>query len=115
MGQSILNNERAMTVPATASDGPARRTAHMTITGVQFAGNFAGGWDVKLEGAFFDLPTAGTNWVSISGDIVAAGVLDTSGTDLLNVSWSQLRVVTNTAGDNAPPTVSLVGHKRNDA
>ena len=104
MSLEIQDNERFLDVAQIAA-GVAKRTAHFEVDGVQIAGNFAGGWDVQIQGT-----VDGTNWAPIGGATTAADVLD-SGTAALSVSWVQMRVLTNTTGTGDPPTVSLAGHK----
>lgn len=72
----------------TAGAGPAKPTHHFKDKRVQFAGTFAGGWDVTLQGT-----VDGENWVPIQANVVAAAIVEVPDW------WRELRLLTNAVGN----------------
>lgn len=91
MARPLLENERQLDVPQTVAIGVAKDVSRFTLNAVQAAGDFAGGWDVDLQGTI-----DGENWVDIQANIVAGSgaVIDLS----TEPKFYALRIETNVVG-----------------
>lgn len=102
MARPIPPADATFSRPTSTTDGdqPAKRADRFTNVAIQFAGTFAGGWDLDLEGSI-----NGTDFVSIQATIVAAGVVQ------VDNHWRWLKVTADAVGtqSDAALTISMTG------
>lgn len=101
MARPLLDNERFLQVPDTATDGTAKDVSRFRLDDFQASGTFAGGWDVDVEGSI-----DGITFVTVAANVTAAGI-----TSLAAVPKHYFfRTVVNVAGTAVgKPTFALSG------
>lgn len=110
MGQAINPVDRSWRRPQDTGAGNAitKRSDRWTRKMFHFAGSFAGGWDLTLQGTL-----DGVNWTNIQANIITDTVVEPDTNPDVDFAWVQMRVVANVVGTqtSAALTITMSGRQ----